>query len=55
VQIGPLISAKQRERIPGDIESGVSEGAELLLTGGEHQDRGYVVEPTVQTKATCTA
>ena len=46
VQMGPLISAKQRDRVLGYIDSGVSEGAEVIA-GGQHRDRGYFVEPTV--------
>jgi phenylacetaldehyde dehydrogenase len=53
VQMGPLVSAKQRERVLGYIESGVSEGAEILV-GGHTRDRGYYVEPTVMVKATPT-
>jgi phenylacetaldehyde dehydrogenase len=50
VQMGPLISAKQRERVLGYIQSGVSEGAEIQV-GGRSRDRGYYVEPTVLVKA----
>lgn len=53
VQMGPLVSAKQRERVLGYIESGVSEGAEVLV-GGHTRDRGYYVEPTVLVNAAPT-
>jgi aldehyde dehydrogenase (NAD+) len=46
---GPLINARQRERVLGYIEKGVSEGARLV-TGGRrppHLPKGYYVEPTV--------
>jgi len=46
---GPLINARQRERVLGYIEKGVSEGARLV-TGGRrpaHLPRGYYVEPTL--------
>jgi aldehyde dehydrogenase (NAD+) len=46
---GPLINARQRERVLGYIEKGVSEGARLV-TGGKrpaHLPRGYYVEPTL--------
>ena len=33
--MGPLVSAQQRERVRGYLERGVSEGA-ALITGGEH-------------------
>jgi aldehyde dehydrogenase (NAD+) len=47
--MGPLINARQRERVLGYIEKGVSEGARLV-TGGkrpEHLPKGYYVEPTL--------
>ena len=53
VQMGPLVSARQRERVLGYIESGVSEGAEIL-TGGRARGRGFYVEPTVLVKAAPT-
>lgn len=46
VQMGPLVSARQRERVMGYIESGVGEGAQILV-GGHSRDRGFYVEPTV--------
>ena len=48
-QLGPLISAEQRERVMGYIESGRSQGAELL-TGGDAvlaDSGGYFVAPTL--------
>lgn len=46
-ELGPLISARQRESVLAYIESGLAEGAELL-TGGSAADReGYFVQPTV--------
>jgi aldehyde dehydrogenase (NAD+) len=46
---GPLINARQRERVLGYIEQGKREGARLLVGGGRpaHLDRGYFVEPTL--------
>lgn len=46
---GPQISARQRERVLGYIETGVKEGAKVLVGGGipEHLERGYYVEPTI--------
>jgi aldehyde dehydrogenase (NAD+) len=46
---GPLVSAKQRERVLGLIDKGVSEGAKLVLGGGRPQqfDKGFYVEPTL--------
>jgi acyl-CoA reductase-like NAD-dependent aldehyde dehydrogenase len=46
-QLGPLISAEQEERVRGYIESGKSEGAELVTGGGPREGDGYFVEPTL--------
>ena len=48
-QVGPLISAEQEERVRGYIESGRSEGAELVAGGGAPAPGGdgYFVEPTL--------
>jgi len=47
--MGPLINARQRERVLGYIEKGIAEGARLV-TGGRrpaHLPKGYYVEPTL--------
>lgn len=46
---GPLISARQRERVLGYIETGKAEGARLVLGGSVPASlpRGYFVEPTL--------
>jgi aldehyde dehydrogenase (NAD+) len=46
---GPLISAKQRERVLAYIEKGKAEGAKVALGGGRpaHLEKGFYVEPTV--------
>ena len=51
VLMGPVISAKQRDRVLGYIEKGVAEGATLALGGGrpQHLDKGWFVEPTLFT------
>ena len=51
VIMGPLISAKQRDRVMGYIARGVEEGATLAVGGGrpDGQPRGYFVEPTMFT------
>ena len=46
-QMGPLISAEQEERVRGYIESGKSEGAELVTGGDERDGDGWFVEPTL--------
>jgi acyl-CoA reductase-like NAD-dependent aldehyde dehydrogenase len=48
-QLGPLISAEQRERVMSYIDSGQAEGAELI-TGGQEalaDSGGYYVAPTL--------
>jgi aldehyde dehydrogenase (NAD+) len=47
--MGPLINAKQRDRVLAYIEKGRAEGARLLIGGGRpaHLPKGYFVEPTV--------
>ena len=51
VLMGPLISEKQRHRVLGYIEKGVSEGATLALGGGRPAElkKGWYVEPTLFT------
>jgi len=49
-QMGPLVSALQRDRVVGHIEQGIAEGARLLAGGPtppDGLDRGYFVRPTV--------
>jgi acyl-CoA reductase-like NAD-dependent aldehyde dehydrogenase len=48
-QLGPLVSAEQRERVMGYIDAGRSEGAELVTGGGAalEESGGYFVEPTL--------
>jgi aldehyde dehydrogenase (NAD+) len=46
---GPLVSAKQRDRVMDYIRIGKDEGARVTIGGGKPQglDRGYFVAPTV--------
>jgi acyl-CoA reductase-like NAD-dependent aldehyde dehydrogenase len=48
-QIGPLASARQRDRVESYIAKGTAEGARLTVGGGrpEHLDQGWFVQPTV--------
>jgi aldehyde dehydrogenase (NAD+) len=48
-RMGPLINAKQRDRVLAYIEKGKAAGAKLLIGGGKpaHLPKGYFVEPTV--------
>jgi aldehyde dehydrogenase (NAD+) len=47
--MGPLVNARQRDRVLGYIEKGKAEGARLLVGGGRPAqfDKGYYVEPTL--------
>ena len=47
--MGPLISARQRDRVLGYVATGRDEGARLVCGGGrpEHLPRGWYVEPTL--------
>ncbi|SFS16792.1 Acyl-CoA reductase [Microbacterium sp. cf046] len=47
VDIGPLISQKQLDRVSGYIASGRSDGATVVSGGNRIGDRGYFFEPTV--------
>jgi aldehyde dehydrogenase (NAD+) len=49
VMMGPLVSARQRERVLGYIERGKEEGATLVTGGGRPADqpKGWFVEPTL--------
>ncbi len=51
VLMGPVISAKQRERVLGYIEKGIKEGATLSLGGGRPAQlpQGWFIEPTLFT------
>ncbi len=48
-QIGPLASARQRDRVEGYIDKGRAEGARVIAGGGRPQamERGWFVQPTV--------
>jgi aldehyde dehydrogenase (NAD+) len=46
---GPVVSAKQRDRVMGYIDKGVAEGARLVVGGHRPPqfEKGYFVEPTL--------
>ncbi|MEU5276616.1 aldehyde dehydrogenase family protein [Streptomyces asoensis] len=47
-RIGPVVSARQRERVRGYIENGVAEGARLVAGGPDApREQGWFVSPTV--------
>ena len=56
VTMGPVISAKHRERVLGYIEKGIKEGAELLVDGRNFKvdghPHGHWVGPTLFAKVT---
>ena len=47
--MGPVVNAKQHQRVLSYIQRGKDEGARLLLGGGvpDHLSKGYYVQPTV--------
>ncbi|WP_206796050.1 aldehyde dehydrogenase family protein [Amycolatopsis sp. MtRt-6] len=45
--MGPLINARQRERVLGYIHQGQEEGAKLVAGGGKPDGPGFFVRPTV--------
>ncbi len=54
-RLGPLVSAAQRDRVKGFIQTGIDEGATLLVGGTaapEGLEQGYFVQPTVFSNVT---
>jgi betaine-aldehyde dehydrogenase len=51
IQMGPLISSLQRERVQGFVDRARADGAQVISGGGVpgNLDRGYFFEPTVIT------
>jgi acyl-CoA reductase-like NAD-dependent aldehyde dehydrogenase len=49
VQMGPLATSVQRDRVEQHIAAGIRDGARLVTGGGRpaHLDKGWYVEPTV--------
>ncbi|HLS49807.1 MAG TPA: aldehyde dehydrogenase family protein [Actinomycetaceae bacterium] len=50
--LGPLVSAEHLANVSALVDSGVSEGAELVMGGGRAAERGYFFEPTMFTGVT---
>jgi aldehyde dehydrogenase (NAD+) len=47
-QVGPLVSARQRDRVESYIAKGSAEGARVTVGGGRpDRDKGWFVQPTV--------
>jgi aldehyde dehydrogenase (NAD+) len=54
-RLGPLVSATQRDRVRGFIQTGIDEGATLIAGGTaapDGLDQGYFVQPTVFSNVT---
>ena len=47
VELGPVISASQRERVLGFVERAAADGATIATGGAAWGERGFFVEPTV--------
>ena len=50
VNLGPLVSKEQHDRVKGFLDSGRKEGAEVVTGGKIAGNQGYFVEPTVLAK-----
>jgi aldehyde dehydrogenase (NAD+) len=51
--IGPLVAQRQQQRVQGYIQSGIDEGARIILGGSDNPlDRGWYVRPTLFADAT---
>jgi phenylacetaldehyde dehydrogenase len=50
VNLGPLVSKEQHQRVTSYIASGRGQGAEVVAGGKASSDHGYFVEPTVLAK-----
>jgi 1-pyrroline dehydrogenase len=47
IEMGPVISARQQERVMGFLDRATSAGAELLTGGATGGGRGFFVQPTI--------
>jgi betaine-aldehyde dehydrogenase/aminobutyraldehyde dehydrogenase len=47
VEMGPVISARQQERVLGFLDRATAGGAEVLTGGGAGRDAGFFVQPTI--------
>lgn len=50
VDLGPVISQRQLDKVQSYVEGGVAEGGEVIAGGSRIGDRGYFFEPTVVTR-----
>jgi betaine-aldehyde dehydrogenase/aminobutyraldehyde dehydrogenase len=49
IEMGPVISARQQERVLGFLDRATSGGAEVVTGGSAGRNHGYFVEPTIVT------
>jgi 1-pyrroline dehydrogenase len=47
IEMGPVISARQQERVLGFVDRATSAGAEVLTGGAAGRERGFFVAPTI--------
>jgi len=47
IEMGPVISARQQERVLGFLDRATSAGAEVLTGGSAGRDAGFFVQPTI--------
>jgi betaine-aldehyde dehydrogenase/aminobutyraldehyde dehydrogenase len=50
IEMGPVISARQQQRVLGFLDRATSAGAEVVTGGGAGRDAGFFVEPTIVTR-----
>jgi succinate-semialdehyde dehydrogenase/glutarate-semialdehyde dehydrogenase len=55
VQVGPLIDAKQRDKVAELVDDAVGKGAKVMTGGEKVGDRGYFYAPTVLSDITADA
>jgi betaine-aldehyde dehydrogenase/aminobutyraldehyde dehydrogenase len=55
VEMGPVISARQQERVLGFLDRATSAGAELVTGGSAGRDAGFFVQPTIVTQVQQTS
>jgi phenylacetaldehyde dehydrogenase len=49
-QLGPLISERQFSRVNRLLQTGIDEGAQLVVGGKQHGTRGFFLQPTLLTE-----
>jgi betaine-aldehyde dehydrogenase/aminobutyraldehyde dehydrogenase len=47
IEMGPVISARQQQRVLGFLDRATSAGAQVLTGGSAGSDRGFFVQPTI--------